>query len=663
MKTTTKKILTLIFAIVCIATLAVGFVACDTQSSTNTAATEQTTDGNLPPAPPSDGQGGFPGGQGGFPGGQGQGGFPGGQGGFPGGQGGSNSTAATVTTEGADTSAIEAQIAAYDFDLEFDDVTDYTELEVTRVNLDELTEDYVITASGNYVFEGTTEYRVVLGAKNIEVHIWLEDATLDSIFADKKPTSTVITLVGENTLTGVLSDANDDAKGTLYVKNDLLINGNGSLNIASGEDKNGIHCTGKLVIEDATISVNAGKHGVRGNDAVILKGASLNITATTDGIQTDNETDDVTVGYIYIEDSDILVVSGDDGISAATLLYIKSGDINITTNGGAPSRITETSSDNADGKGLKAGSIKLEVADADLEAELAKGGREVDEDEEAEEGYSIVEITDASYYALVIEGGTITINANDDAIHSNGYLFINGGNLNITSGDDGVHAEELLRVTAGTIVVNNCYEGVEAAKLEIAGGNVTVTAQDDGINAADGSNAQMGYVNQNCYLIISGGIVRVNAQGDGIDSNNAIYISGGEVYVDGPTNSGNSALDTEAGIVIDGGTVVAVGAAGMVETPSTGSAQNVIVYQGSNIQAGTQIVLKDANGNTVLEYTTAKTAQCVIASSANLATGETYTVYVNGASVGSATLSSTVTYLGTQQGMGGQPSGQGGQRR
>ena len=461
MKTTTKKILTLILAIVCIATLTVGFVACDTQSSTNTAATEQTTDGNLPPAPPSDGQGGFPGGQGGFPGGQGQGGFPGGQGGFPGGQGGSNSTAATVTTEGADTSAIEAQIAAYDFDLEFDDVTDYTELEVTRVNLDELTEDYVITASGNYVFEGTTEYRVVLGAKNIEVHIWLEDATLDSIFADKKPTSTVITLVGENTLTGVLSDANDDAKGTLYVKNDLLINGNGSLNIASGEDKNGIHCTGKLVIEDATISVNAGKHGVRGNDAVILKGASLDITATTDGIQTDNETDDVTVGYIYIEDSDIIVNSGDDGISAATMLYIKSG----------------------------------------------------------------------------------------------------------------------------------------------------------------------------------------------------------EVYVDGPTNSGNSALDTEAGIVIDGGTVVAVGAAGMVETPSTGSAQNVIVYQGSNIQAGTQIVLKDANGNPVLEHTTAKTAQCVIASSANLATGETYTVYVNGTSVGSATLSSTVTYLGTQQGMGGQPSGQGGPRR
>ena len=644
MKPTTKKILTLILAIVCIASLAIGFAACDSDSTAMTS--ETTQDSNLPPTPPNGGQGGFPGGQGG------QQGFPGQQGGTPGGmQGGSNATADSITTTGVDTTDIEAQIAAYDFDLEFDDVTDYSGLSVTVVNLSELTADYEITASGNYVFTGTTTYRIVLAKKNIEVHIWLENATLDSIFADKKPTSTVITLVGENTLTGVLSNANDDAKGTLYVKNDLLINGNGSLNIASGTDKNGVHCTGKLVVEDATLTVNAGKHGVRGNDAVILKGATLNITAGTDGIQTDNETDDVTLGYIYIEDSNVTVVSGDDGISAATLLYIKSGNINVTTNGGAPSRITETSSDNADGKGLKAGSIKYEVADADLETELAKGNRAVDADEEAEEGYSVVEITDVSYYAIVIEGGRVTVNSNDDAIHSDGYLFINGGTLNLTSGDDGVHAEEVLRVTAGTIVVNNCYEGLEAAKLEIAGGNITVTAQDDGLNAADGTNAQMGYVNQNCYLIISGGVVRVNAQGDGIDSNNAIYMSGGQVYVDGPTNGGNSALDSEAGIVVDGGTLVAVGAVGMVEAPSSGSAQNAIVYTAtSTLAAGSTVVLKDANGNTVVEYTTAKTAQSVILSSADIATGATYTVYVNGTSAGSVTVSSAVSYIGTQQG-------------
>ena len=181
------------------------------------------------------------------------------------------------------------------------------------------------------------------------------------------------------------------------------------------------------------------------------------------------------------------------------------------------------------------------------------------------------------------------------------------------------------------------------------------------MNAADGTNAEMGYVNQNCYLIISGGTLRINAQGDGIDSNNAVYISGGQVYIDGPTNGGNSALDSEAGIVVDGGTLVAVGAVGMVEAPASGSAQNVIVYTStSTLAANTTVVVKDASGNTVLSHTTAKASQSVIVSSPQLTVGATYTVYVNGTSVGEVTLSSSITYLGSQQGgqMGGQPGGQ-----
>ena len=665
MKPTTKRFLTLFVAIVLVLALAIAFVACDT-SSTTTEQTEaeQTGDNNTPPTPPDGGQGGFPGGQqGGFPGGQ-QGGMPG-----QGFQGGSNASASNVTTSAVDTSALEAAIAAFDFDVDFDDVTSYEGLSIVEVNLSTLEADYEIKASGNYVFTGSTEYSIVLAKKDITVHIWLENATLDSVFADKKPTSTVITLVGENTLTGVSASANDSAKGTLYVKNDLLINGNGSLTVASGDDKNGVHCTGKLVIEDATLVVNSGKHGIRGNDAVVVKGATLDITCAKDGIQNDNEVDyedladdyDVTFRYIYIEDADITIVSGDDGINAATLLYIKSGDINITTNGGAPARITETSSDNADGKGLKAGSIQYAVSDDLLATELAKGNR-VDTGEDDEEGVSIVELTTLDYYAIVIEDGNITINANDDAIHSDGNLFINGGTFNLTSGDDGIHAEEVLNVKAGTIVINNCYEGIEAAKLAIAGGNITVTAQDDGLNAADGTNAQMGYVNQNCYLIISGGVVRINAQGDGIDSNNAVYISGGEVYVDGPTNGGNSALDSEAGIVVDGGKLVAVSAVGMVEAPASGSAQRVVVYTSTTtIAANTQIVVKDASGNTLSDFTTAKASQSVIASCSEFVANGTYTVYVNGTSVGEVTLTDTITYLGAQSGqMGGgmQPGGQ-----
>ncbi len=121
-------------------------------------------------------------------------------------------------------------------------------------------------------------------------------------------------------------------------------------------------------------------------------------------------------------------------------MHILSGTIDITTNGGAPSKITETSSDNADGKGIKAGTIEYAVADEDLSAELAKGDRE--DTGEDEDGMSIVEILDYDYYSIIIDGGTIAVNSNDDAIHSDGDMIINGG----------------------TIVVNNCYEGIESAK-------------------------------------------------------------------------------------------------------------------------------------------------------------------------------------------------------
>ena len=48
-----------------------------------------------------------------------------------------------------------------------------------------------------------------------------------------------------------------------------------------------------------------------------------------------------------------------------------------------------------------------------------------------------------------------------------------------------------------------------------------------------------------------------------MDSNGDLTISGGEVYVDGPTNGGNGALDYDGNGTITGGTVVMVGSNGM----------------------------------------------------------------------------------------------------
>lgn len=556
-----------------------------------------------------------------------------------------------------DTSAINERVDSADITvIENGDDVSYEGEDYIAVNLSALSSDYNVTESGNYVFTGTTTYRIVLSAKGIDVHLFLENATFDSIFSDGKPSSTIITLTGNNTATGLLSDSDENSKGTIYVKNDAVINGDGSLAVTSAQ-KNAVHCTGALKIVGATLSLNAYKHAVRGNDAVILTGATITaITNTGDGIQTDNESDDKEKGYIYIENSTLSLTTGDDGIQAATFVHIVSGTINIISNGGAPSKITESSSDNADGKGIKAGTIEYGVSDEELTAELAKGNRE--DTGEDEDGLNIVEILDYDYYAIIIDGGTITVNSNDDAIHSDGDMIINGGTFNLTSGDDAMHAERLLRTDDGIITVSDCYEGIESAKIEINGGDIKITSVDDGINAADGTENIVNVSNSNCYLLINGGTIQVNSSGDGIDSNGIITINGGYIYVEGPSSGTDTALDSDGGILVNGGTLVAVGASGMVETPGSNSSQCVISYAtGSSVAAGSKTELKDSDGNVLLSFTDSKSYSSAILSCSGLSIGNTYSLYINGTLVKTFEITSTITSIGSQSAGGNNAPG------
>ena len=251
-------------------------------------------------------------------------------------------------------------------------------------------------------------------------------------------------------------------------------------------------------------------------------------------------------------------------------------------------------------------------------------------------------------YGIIINGSTLTINSNDDAIHSNGYFVLNGGTATIYSGDDGLHAETIGEMNSGIYNILKSYEGYEASKIQISGGTLNITSADDGINAADGTETRMGVGNSNCYMIISGGAITVNASGDGLDSNNSILISGGTIYVDGPTNGGNGSLDSETGIIINGGTLVATGALGMVETPASNSSQYSINYTSSQtINSNTLIKLVDSNNNVIVEYTTIKTSQSVIISSDKLAKGSSYKLYINGSLVETITINNIITTAGS----------------
>lgn len=233
-----------------------------------------------------------------------------------------------------------------------------------------------------------------------------------------------------------------------------------------------------------------------------------------------------------------------------------------------------------------------------------------------------------------IANGAYEIHAEEDGIHaddsddsSTGFVYIENGILNINAGDDGIHGTTNVKVAGGSIDIPTCYEGIEARVVEIAGGNINIVSSDDGINAAGASTESGGFfdTDNGAAIIISGGTISVNAEGDGVDSNGSLEISGGTIYVAGPVNDGDGALDYGTTAKVTGGTIVMYGSSGMAENFSEAEQGTVMVLVGTQ-QAGTDICIKDADGKEIVSRTAKKKYSSVIISSPDIKEGKTYTL-------------------------------------
>lgn len=136
-------------------------------------------------------------------------------------------------------------------------------------------------------------------------------------------------------------------------------------------------------------------------------------------------------------------------------------------------------------------------------------------------------------------------------------------------------------------------------------------------------------------LNIHGGYMVVNSGGDGLDSNGAVTVTGGTIIVHGPTRNDNGALDCNGTFLMSGGFLVAVGSAGMAETPDESSTQEVLAATyGSTQPAGTMLHIETESGQEVLTLVPIKTYQSFVLCSPQLKAGTTYVVYSGGSSTG-----------------------------
>ncbi len=344
-----------------------------------------------------------------------------------------------------------------------------------------------------------------------------------------------------------------------------------------------------------TITAKAG-HGVVSKDDLVLTSRTYQIDAASHGLSGKDS--------VRIASGSYTIVSGKDGIHAENaddtslgFVYLADGTFDITSGGDG---ISAGNWLQADGGvyTVKAGGGSENVQKSDGEWQFGPGQQTESTDTTEEDTVSMKAIKAAG--ELILKGGKYSLDSADDTIHSNANITISDGEFTLASGDDGIHADSATTISGGTIDITESYEGIEGLSIDI---------------------------------------------------------TGGETYVSGPTNDGNSALDYNGTGTVTGGIFIAAGSSGMAENFGDSSTQGVMMVTVNSQAAGSAVSLSDSSGNELVSWTPEKEYTSVIISCPEITTGQEYTL-TTGSDTTQITMDSIVS--GSGSGMGGHPGNGGG---
>ena len=462
-----------------------------------------------------------------------------------------------------------------------------------------------ITKAGNYHLSGTYSGQVKVEAADSDmVRLILDNATITNstgaaINVAEADEVVIYTASGSTNTVSDGSSYSDTASGSpdaaIYSKSDLTLAGEGTLKV-EGKYEEGIHTTDGLVIASGTLEVTAANTGIKGKDYVDILDGTVTVTATKDGIKATNDTDG-NRGWVRLSGGTVNISAGDDGFKAERVLEISGGTLNIT---------------------------------------------------ESNEGI------EAQYINIL--DGTVNVTSSDDGINAS-YSTTSSSSTESTSSSttqtsQTAQSNQTAQNTqSGQPAQGNAAQGGQGAQPPAGGqapsGNMGQPPAGGGGMGGGGGTFEV----VDATINIAGGTVTVNANGDGIDSNGTATLSGGTLVVNGPFTGGNTSLDTNGDLLLNGTTVVAGNSGDMFEAPASSSTSGYVKLTNlSNISSGTTIQVADSSGKVVANYkvTNSNTA-LILVSNANITKGQSYTVYTTTDSVdaSSTSVASNATSLGS----------------
>ncbi len=568
--------------------------------------------------------------------------------------------------------------------------------------------DVSITAAGTYVFSGDCDNGSITVKKGVTgVTIVLNGLTLTNddsaaITLNKTAEASLIAAAG-TTNTVADTEGSNDENAAVKVKSGaaLAIGGTGTLTV-DGNAKNGIKGAADAVITVAEVklNINAANDGLSCDDELNITGGTLSITAGGDAVKASPDTGDTenpdttSLGNVTISGGTLTLNAAEDGIQADGDLTISGGTFHVKTNGGHTTALTD---DSASCKGFKAGGA-LTVTGGTLTVDSADDALHANTD-------------------VTISGGTLTLATGDDGVHADNDLVIgtkgasstSTPRINITASYEGLEGTTVT-VYSGDIDVVASDDGVNAANstlgersdkyaISIAGGDLYIDAGSDGLDSNNdinitggkvevyGADAMMdAAIDYDGTFTLSGGTLF----GAGMEPSAGMqaYIAVGETSPSGGMGGGPNGQGGGQGMTPPGdangsngnrptppnfsGNTSSDGTFTPPTKPSGGKADGKPSGNLPNresalgIKEGSVITVQDSSGKTLCTATALGSMSSVIFSSADIKEGETYTVLVDGTSVGTAeaklgTTDSSNSMSTFKPGQGGQPNQNGSQ--
>lgn len=294
-----------------------------------------------------------------------------------------------------------------------------------------------ITEEGTYLLKGTAAdctIRVELEDPDGKVQLVLDGVTITNrdfpaiyvVAADK---CFITTTDSVNTLAvtaAFRADGDTNTDAVIYSKDDLTLNGAGTLTIQSAKG-NGIACKDDLKVTAGTYNLSTALDSLEANDSIAINGGTFVITTQKDALHSENENDN-SVGYIYIAGGDFTIQAKSDGIQGTSYIRIDGGTYKIKASEGIEGTYIE----------INDGDLDIYGSDDGINASRKSGAYNTP--------------------TIIVNGGHLKIetgSGDTDALDANGNIFVNGGTIEVTqNGMSSFDYDGKAEFNGGTIYIN-----------------------------------------------------------------------------------------------------------------------------------------------------------------------------------------------------------------